>query len=67
MATDQVGEINKYDFQTETQEVFRAEKGLNAEIVNQISDIKNEPDWGYSPFEVDGEYLTIRSIPRPAI
>ena len=29
-------------------------------------DIKNEPNWGYDPFELDGEYLTIRSIPTPA-
>ena len=25
--------------------VFRARKGLDAEIVSQISDMKNEPDW----------------------
>ena len=40
-----VGEINKYNFRTETTGVFKAEKGLNKEVVNQISDIKNEPDW----------------------
>ena len=50
MATDitesaELGEINKYNFRTETQGVFKAQKGINAEIVNQISDIKNEPDW----------------------
>jgi len=50
MATDltekeDVGEINKYNFRTETTGIFRAEKGLNAAVVNQISDIKNEPDW----------------------
>src|SRR5262245_32227088 len=38
-------EINKYDFRTEAKPVFRARKGLDAEVVNQISDIKNEPDW----------------------
>lgn len=42
---DQIGEINKYDFHTESQAVFKARKGLDAEIVNQISDMKNEPDW----------------------
>jgi len=42
---DAVGEINKYDFQTKTQAVFKARKGIDAEIVNQISDIKGEPDW----------------------
>ncbi len=25
--------------------MFKAKKGLNKEVVNQISDIKNEPDW----------------------
>ncbi len=50
MATDvtenaQIGEINKYNFRTETTGVFKAKKGLNKEVVNQISDIKNEPDW----------------------
>jgi Fe-S cluster assembly protein SufB len=52
MATDislkpdhQIGEINKYDFRTETKAVFKARKGLSAEIVSQISDLKNEPDW----------------------
>ncbi|PQO34111.1 Fe-S cluster assembly protein SufB [Bremerella cremea] len=40
-----IGEINKYDFRTESKGVFKAKKGLNAEVVNQISDIKEEPDW----------------------
>ncbi len=40
-----IGEINKYDFRTRTTAVFKARKGLDAEIVNQISDIKNEPAW----------------------
>ena len=43
--TEQIGEINKYDFRTETTAVFKARKGVDAEIVNQISDIKDEPDW----------------------
>ena len=43
--TDVVGEINKYDFRTETEAVFKARKGLDREIVNQISDMKNEPEW----------------------
>lgn len=38
-------EINKYNFRTETKSVFKARKGLDAEIVNQISDMKEEPDW----------------------
>ncbi len=53
MATDvkddksngQVGEINKYDFHTKTEAVFKARKGLDADIVHQISDMKDEPDW----------------------
>jgi Fe-S cluster assembly protein SufB len=44
-ARDQIGEINKYDFHTDSKPVFRARRGLDAEIVRQISDIKNEPDW----------------------
>src|SRR5262245_58979152 len=43
--TDPVGEINKYDFRTEATPVFRARKGLDAQIVHQISDMKNEPEW----------------------
>jgi Fe-S cluster assembly protein SufB len=38
-------EINKYDFHTQSKAVFKARKGLDAEIVRQISDIKGEPDW----------------------
>jgi Fe-S cluster assembly protein SufB len=38
-------EINKYDFRTESKPVFRAQKGLNAEIVSQISEMKSEPEW----------------------
>ena len=50
MATDtiakpQIGEINKYDFRTESKPVFRARKGLDAQIVAQISEMKNEPAW----------------------
>lgn len=52
MATDlkhdtneNIGEINKYDFHTDSEAIFKARKGVDAEIVNQISDLKNEPDW----------------------
>jgi Fe-S cluster assembly protein SufB len=51
MATDlstsreQVGEINKYDFRTENKAVFKAKKGVSAEIVAQISEMKDEPAW----------------------
>lgn len=37
--------INKYDFRTQTEGVFKARKGLNPEVVSQISDLKAEPDW----------------------
>ena len=40
-----VGEINKYDFRTETEAVFKAQKGINAGIVRQISEMKGEPQW----------------------
>ncbi len=42
---DQIGEINKYNFRTETHGVFKARKGLDREIVEQISEIKQEPAW----------------------
>ncbi len=42
---DPVGQINKYDFRTPTHEVFKARKGLDAEIVAQISEMKGEPAW----------------------
>ncbi len=51
MATDvreqkeDFGEINKYDFRTETTGIFKAKKGINEQVVHQISDIKDEPDW----------------------
>lgn len=50
MATDtvakpQIGEINKYDFRTDSKAVFKARKGLDAEIVAQISEMKGEPAW----------------------
>ena len=45
VGNDQIGEINKYNFRTETTGVFKAKKGLNVDVVHQISDIKGEPDW----------------------
>ena len=50
MATDVIpdvgfSEINKYDFHTDEKYVFKSRKGLDAEIVNQISEMKNEPGW----------------------
>jgi len=38
-------EINKYDFHTDAKPIFKAQKGLNREIVAQISEMKEEPAW----------------------
>jgi Fe-S cluster assembly protein SufB len=35
----------KYDFVTESEPVFRTQKGLNEEVVRQISAHKDEPEW----------------------
>lgn len=40
-----VGDINKYDFRTETKSIFKAHKGLSEEGVRQISEMKGEPEW----------------------
>ena len=40
-----LADINKYDFVTETTGVFKARKGLDAEVVRQISEMKGEPEW----------------------
>lgn len=43
-----VEDINKdyaYGFNYDSKPVFRTEKGLSHEVVDQISDHKNEPDW----------------------
>src|SRR5687768_5062263 len=53
MATDLItppdelalGEINKYDFVTQTHGVFKARRGLNEAIVSEISEMKREPRW----------------------
>ena len=39
------GEINKYDFRNEENYIFKSRKGLDEQIVRQISDMKGEPDW----------------------
>ena len=40
-----IGEINKYDFRTDSPAVFKARKGIDPEIVCQISEMKREPEW----------------------
>jgi len=42
---DPIGEINKYDFHTDIKPVFQARRGIDEEIVRQISDMKGEPEW----------------------
>lgn len=42
---DVIGEINKYDFRNDEHYVFKARKGLDRQIVAQISEMKGEPDW----------------------
>jgi Fe-S cluster assembly protein SufB len=42
---EQIGDFNKYDFQTQTQAIFKAEKGLSPRLVSQISEMKEEPEW----------------------
>jgi Fe-S cluster assembly protein SufB len=39
------GDINKYDFRTESAPIFKARKGLDRDIVSQISEMKQEPRW----------------------
>ena len=63
-APDVVGEINKYDFRTEARPVFKARKGLDAEIVSQISDMKGEPEW-MRKFRLDSlEIFNSKPMPR---
>ena len=40
-----VKEEYQYGFHDQEKAVFKAEKGLNHQVVDQIADIKNEPDW----------------------
>jgi len=39
------GYKEKYGFHDSDQYVFKSRRGLDAEIVNQISEMKNEPEW----------------------
>lgn len=43
--TAAIGEINKYNFRTDSPAFFKARKGVDAEIVAQISEMKGEPAW----------------------
>ena len=35
----------KYDFKDTQKPIFKSEKGLSRETVEQISDMKKEPEW----------------------
>ncbi len=43
--TNNLGAIEKYDFYTPEHYVFRAHRGLDRKKVQEISDIKGEPQW----------------------
>jgi Fe-S cluster assembly protein SufB len=58
------GEINKYDFHTDEKYVFKSRKGLDADIVSQISEMKNEPRW-MRDFRLHGlEVFNSKPMPR---
>lgn len=40
-----IGEDYKYGFKTETKSVLTTGKGLNEDVIRQISKAKNEPEW----------------------
>jgi Fe-S cluster assembly protein SufB len=40
-----LGDINKYDFRNDEHYVFKARKGLDRQIVEEISEMKKEPRW----------------------
>ena len=35
----------QYGFHDDIKPTFKSRKGLDEEVINQISDIKDEPDW----------------------
>ncbi len=45
LRVDPIGEINKYDFRNEEKYVFKSRKGLDRNIVAEISEMKREPAW----------------------
>ena len=61
---EKLGEINKYNFRTETKGIFRARKGLNRAIVEQISEMKNEPAWMLEFRLRSLEYFESRPMPN---
>ena len=54
----------KYGFFEPEKYVFKARRGLNAEVVNEISHMKNEPDW-MRAFRLHAyEHYTQRPMPK---
>ena len=47
MAKAQIEEVNRniYDIKNKDEYDFKIKKGLTKEIINEISDQKNDPDW----------------------
>ena len=58
-----IGEINKYDFRNEERFIFRTRKGLNPQIVSEISEMKQEPRW-MRDFRLEA-LKTFQSKPMP--
>jgi Fe-S cluster assembly protein SufB len=58
------GEINKYDFRNEERYVFKARKGVDPQIVSQISEMKGEPQW-MRDFRLEGlRQFEAKPMPR---
>ncbi len=53
----------KYGFRDDVEAVFKTERGLNEDIVRQISKAKNEPEW-MTEFRLKA-YKTFMSMPFP--
>ena len=63
ITADPVGEINKYDFRTQSAPFFKARKGVDREIVSEISAMKKEPEWMHQ-FRLDSLAI-FESKPTP--
>ena len=63
---DQIQGLNNYQygFADEDTSIYKTKKGLNAEIVKEISDIKKEPEW-MKEFRLKS-YQTFVQMPLPS-
>ena len=58
-----IGNDYKYGFRDEENYVFKSERGLTREVVEAISEHKNEPDW-MRKFRLKSlEYFEARPLP----